>query len=80
MMTNDILAEYISHNYGKCKLSPCKCRDPYNPRFGGAWVGKLCPDWVPVGAATWEGLMEFIWKDANVAGNETTSQPRNQIV
>mgnify|MGYP003334362177 CR=1 FL=1 len=39
--------QYFQHFYGKCKLDPCACLHPTKPRFDGAWVGTLCPDWVP---------------------------------
>lgn len=54
------MKEYIQHNYGKCKLEKCLCRDPHFPRFD-QWVGKLCPDWQPTSATTLDELFnEFI--------------------
>lgn len=48
---------YFLDNYGECRLTPCKCLDPKRPRFPGGWVGRLCPDWVPLGAVSWAELL-----------------------
>lgn len=84
MMTDRELRDYLDNNYGRCKLTPCKCRDPYNPRFGGSWVGKLCPDWIPTGSATWEDLRIYMLRE-NTGGRvgtagQSASEPRNQTV
>ena len=42
------MKDYFQKYYGKCKLNPCACLDPKKPRFGGRWVGTLCPDWQPL--------------------------------
>lgn len=57
------LKDYLDANYGKCRLNPCLCKDQHNPRFGGAWVGKMCPDWAPTGASTWEELRQYMLKE-----------------
>ena len=57
------LKAYLDKNYGTCKLEVCRCRSAHSPRFGGEWVGKLCPDWVPTGATTWEELRQHALKE-----------------
>lgn len=63
MMEGAELKAYLDRNYGSCKLEKCRCKDPHAPRFGGEWVGIMCPDWVPTGASTWEELREFVIKE-----------------
>jgi len=42
----DSIDEYISNVYGRCSLDRCLCIDPIKPRFGGEWIGTMCPDWM----------------------------------
>jgi hypothetical protein len=34
------------------------CIDPDNPRFGGAWGGLACPDWVANGSQDLKSMIE----------------------
>lgn len=63
MMDATALKEYLDRNYGRCKLKNCLCRSQHAPRFGGEWVGKICPDWIPTGATTWEELRQHALKE-----------------
>lgn len=40
----DDLANYITENYGKCRLDECLCR------ARKWWFGRRCPNWEPVTA------------------------------
>jgi hypothetical protein len=46
------------------------CIDAKNPRFGGAWGGLSCPDWVPLGPINWEQMIEHA-KENYKSGKET---------
>lgn len=59
------LKDYLDRNYGTCKLTVCLCRSHHKPRFGGEWVGTMCPDWVPTGAATWDELKAYIMENVH---------------
>jgi len=50
---------YWLMNYGQCKLDTCQCIAQKNPRYGGAWGGIVCPDWVPLGARSLDDLIEI---------------------
>ena len=55
--------DYFLDHYGKCNLDPCLCIPSIKnefPRFGGAWVGRKCPDWVPLGAKSHEDLVAYL--------------------
>jgi len=55
--------DYFLDYYGKCNLDPCLCIPSVkneDGRFGGAWVGRKCPDWVPLGAKNFDELMEWM--------------------
>lgn len=64
-MNEKQLQDYLDRNYGTCKLDTCLCRSTVKPRFGGEWVGKLCPDWVPTGAKNWEELRQHLMEKKN---------------
>ena len=49
---------YYLSNYGNCSRGHCLCTDGDNPRYGGAWAGIVCPDWVPLGAKDMEQLIQ----------------------
>ena len=45
-------ADYCFDHYGECKLgSGCRC-------LRQGWLGQKCPDWVPLGITTMQGLLE----------------------
>ena len=46
-------------NYGRCKLETCRCIARKNPRYGGAWAGIVCPDWIPLGSRSLDDLIEI---------------------
>ena len=56
------LKAYLDKNYGRCKHARCLCRDPHNPRYGGEWVGIICPDWVPTGSSNWDELRRYMFE------------------
>lgn len=49
---------YFLSNYGHCRLDKCMCIDRGNPRFGGAWGGLACPDWVANGSQDLKSMIE----------------------
>jgi hypothetical protein len=49
---------YFLNNYGQCRLAKCMCIDQENPRFGGAWGGLACPDWVVNGSQDLKSMIE----------------------
>jgi hypothetical protein len=61
---------HVLGNYGQCRLDVCMCIDAKNPRFGGAWGGLSCPDWVPLGPINWEQMIEHA-KENYKSGKET---------
>lgn len=49
---------YFLTNYGHCRLDKCMCIDQENPRFGGAWGGLACPDWVANGSQDLKSMID----------------------
>jgi len=51
---------HILMNYGQCSLGEgCECIAQKNPRYGGAWAGIVCKDWLPLGAVSFDELIEM---------------------
>lgn len=66
---------YFLSNYGHCRLEKCMCIDPDHPRFGGAWGGLACPDWVANGSQDLKSMIEHA--KLNYMANKNASRTSN---
>lgn len=53
-MRNQTLPAYIADNYGKCSITPCRCR------AAGRWLGTSCPWWTPIHEEDWDALIDAL--------------------
>ena len=70
---------YFMHNYGHCRLHSCRCIDRNNPRFGGAWGGLACPDWIPLGSQEIKDMIEKAKSSYLDSKNVTKSTINTQV-
>jgi hypothetical protein len=63
------LADYLADNYGRCRVTPCLCRER------GRWLGRRCPEWVPCGARNWAEMRIEIEKFCRLLENDAKPKP-----
>lgn len=65
-----MLADYIKDNYGHCKAYNPSVRDSCSCLKNG-WMGRACPNWVPVDENNWEEMLEKLRKQRDAASQNT---------